>query len=107
VAAALLLAGCGSGGEDLARQAAEAFESALASNDPATACALVVEDADCTSPNLPHGTVREVRVWGDAAQARTDDDTLFLRETATGWRISGAGCRPNGERPYRCEVGGR
>jgi hypothetical protein len=61
---------------------------------------------DCAALNLPHDTVREVQVWGDAAQARVGDDTVFLREKAVGWRISGAGCAPNGDRPYECEVGG-
>lgn len=106
---ALLAGGCGSNSEDLARLAAEDFESALASGDSARVCALLTEDAarDCSSVDLPHGQVREVQVWGDAAQARTDDDTLFLREKSDGWRVSGAGCRPRDERPYECEVGGR
>jgi len=31
---------------------------------------------------------------------------VFLREKAVGWRISGAGCEPQEDRPYDCEVGG-
>jgi hypothetical protein len=110
LAVALLTSGCGSSTEDLARQAADRFESALESGQANEICALLTDNAarklDCSTVNLPHATVREVHVWGDAAQARAGDDTLFLRELAVGWRISGAGCKRDSERPYQCEVGG-
>jgi hypothetical protein len=111
LAVALAVAGCGSSGEDeAARQVVDRFEAALTTGRGAEACELltaeVAEDVDCAALDLPRGTVRDVEVWGDAAQARVGDDTVFLREKAVGWRISGAGCTPDGERPYECEVGG-
>ncbi|MFD1151669.1 hypothetical protein [Saccharothrix hoggarensis] len=108
---AVLASGCGSGTEDLARRAAEEFTAAVAAGDAERACGLLTErarqDAECSSLDLPGGAVESVEVWGDAAQARTSaDDVLFLRELTSGWRVAGAGCAPQGERPYTCEVGG-
>jgi hypothetical protein len=31
---------------------------------------------------------------------------LFLVELDEGWKVVAAGCVPQGERPYLCEVGG-
>lgn len=110
LAAVSAVGGCGSGAEDLAREAADGFTSAVSAGDADRACSLLTErareDADCSSLDVPGGPVREVEVWGDAARAVTDGDVLFLRETSAGWRVAGAGCVPRGERPYRCEVGG-
>ena len=58
------------------------------------------------SQALSSGAVEEVVVWGDRAQVRTDADVLFLVELAEGWKVVAAGCRPQGEQPYLCEVGG-
>ena len=111
VAVVLAASGCGSGGaDDPARQAVDRFEAALTAGRTTEACGLLTpeaaKDVDCSSLRLPHDTVREVQVWGDAAQARAGADTVFLREKAVGWRISGAGCARDGERPYKCAVGG-
>jgi hypothetical protein len=110
LAVVLAAAGCGSGGDVPAREAVERFEAALAAGRTTEACGLLTpeaaEDLDCTALRLPHGSVRELVVRGDAAQARVGDDTVFLREKAVGWRVSGAGCARQEERPYDCEVGG-
>ncbi|MBB5960244.1 hypothetical protein FHS29_006867 [Saccharothrix tamanrassetensis] len=110
LATVLAVAGCGSGTEDLARRAADEFASAVSAGDSARICSLLTERArehvDCAAVDLPGGEVEEVVVWGDAARARTASDTLFLRELAVGWRVSGAGCHPVPDRPYSCEVGG-
>ncbi|MET8161354.1 hypothetical protein ABZT47_33770 [Sphaerisporangium sp. NPDC005289] len=45
------------------------------------------------------------RVWGDEAQVRLADDTVFLHRFAHGWLVRAAGCTPRGERPYQCDVG--
>ncbi|MER5265121.1 hypothetical protein ABTZ99_23900 [Actinosynnema sp. NPDC002837] len=108
--AVLVVGGCGTASDDLARRAAEEFTAAVASGDTDRACGLLTErareDVECSSLDVPGGAVRSVEVWGDAAQVRTSDDVLFLRDLTDGWRVSGAGCESRGERPYECEVGG-
>ncbi|MDU0287776.1 hypothetical protein [Saccharothrix longispora] len=111
LSAVVLVGGCGSGTEDLVRQAAGDFAAAVAAGESARACDMLTEeareDADCAALEVAGGEVEQVEVWGDAARVRLGDDVLFLRELAVGWRISGAGCEPRGDRPHRCEVGGR
>ena len=108
--AVLLVGGCGTGSDDLVRRAAEEFTAALAAGDGDRACGLLTErareDVECSSLDVPGGTVESVEVWGDAAQVRTSGGVLFLRELTSGWRVAGAGCESRGERPYTCEVGG-
>lgn len=106
----LLASGCGSGTADLAGRAADEFSAAVASGDSERACELLTERArervDCSSLDVPGGSVETVEVWGDAAKVRTSADVLFLRELSSGWRVAGAGCESRGDRPYSCEVGG-
>lgn len=109
LATAVVVSGCGSSSADMVRSAAEEFLAAASSGDGGRACSLLTERAreGCSSVDIPGGTVEDVAVWGDAAQVRTSSgDTLFLREMSSGWRVSGAGCEPVPERPYKCEVGG-
>jgi hypothetical protein len=48
-----------------------------------------------------------VAVWGEEAQARLTDDTLFLTRTAEGWLVTAAACRSQGaDLPYECQVEG-
>lgn len=65
------------------------------------ACADAIEDAP-----LEGGEVRSVQIWGGDAQVKLAGDTLFLTETRAGWRVTAAGCQPQGEAPYDCEVEG-
>jgi hypothetical protein len=109
LATAFVVSACGSGSTDLVRGAAEEFLAAASSGDDERACSLLTERAgqDCSTVDVPGGTVEEVHVWGDAAQVRTSSgDTLFLRELNSGWKVSGAGCKTVPDRPYECEVGG-
>jgi hypothetical protein len=122
LAAALLAAGgCGSARRDAAAEAAGQFVSALGSSDMAAACRLLAPDTvkviESLQPqgcqqalptlHLPSDPVTGVRAWGDAAQARSSGDVIFLRELPEGWRVVAAGCRPRGDgRPYDCSVGG-
>lgn len=114
-------AGCGTGQREAAAEAAaEDFLGALDRGDAAAACAsLSPETAEeltasegeaCEealgAQGLTGGPVGEVAVWGDRAQVRTDADVLFLAELDDGWKVVAAGCAPQGEKPYRCEVGG-
>ncbi|MGY1804276.1 hypothetical protein ACI78T_13450 [Blastococcus sp. SYSU D00922] len=116
VALAILgVAGCGS----LAADEVERVGAGFAAGDPTDRCDLLApatltsleqdEAEPCTEAieQVPVGAgeVTSVEVWGAEAQVRLSDDTLFLTHTAEGWRVSAAGCTPQGEdRPYDCEV---
>jgi hypothetical protein len=54
---------------------------------------------------LSESEVVETSVWVTSAQVslRTGD-TVFLDETASGWRIGAAGCDPVPGLPYDCEL---
>ncbi|WP_211256750.1 hypothetical protein [Allokutzneria albata] len=102
------------------RSTADAFVAAIAKGDARAACDLLtpktlrrmeaLRPEGCPAAlgtlKLPSAAVRDVEVWGDAAQVRTGGDTLFLREFEQGWRISGAGCTPRGDQPYDCVLEG-
>ena len=115
---ALALSGCASTQEGDVRDVAADFVDTAAAPDarcdllaPATREALESdESAACTDVigDLPlgSGAVRSVEVWGGNAQVQLVDDTLFLTETSTGWRVVAAACQPPGEAPYDCEVEG-
>lgn len=121
--ALLVLAGCAGQGsvEDRpASDAAEHFTRAVRS-DPAAACGLLApqtrvkledEQGPCRT-SLPEskvpqdaGSVREVKVYGKDAVAYLERDTVFLARFDDGWRVTAAGCTPNGDRPYDCDVEG-
>jgi uncharacterized protein YhdP len=56
---------------------------------------------------LPLGTggIESVAVWGEEAQVRLGDDTLFLTRTADGWRVMAGACRAQGaDEPYSCRL---
>ena len=116
---ALLMSGCGSLSADEVESAAATF--AAADDDPAARCQLLaanvvealVEDegASCEDAieDVPAGSgdVTAVEVWGEEAQARLTDDTLFLTRTADGWRVTAAACRSQGrDLPYTCALEG-
>jgi hypothetical protein len=114
----LVLTGCGSAESDDARTAATAWFGVIATRDAAAACDLLVPAAaealetaggrSCTAAlldlNLAGGVVTRLAVWGDRAQARTAEDTVFLIRLSAGWKVSAAGCTPERDRPYDCEV---
>jgi hypothetical protein len=116
-AALLLVSGCGSLGADEVETVAATF----AQDDPAARCQLLAanvveavvesgggscEDAIADLP-IGSGDVTSVEVWGEEAQARLTDDTVFLTRTSKGWRVTAAACRPQGaDLPYACQVEG-
>ena len=118
--AAAVLAGCANeSGERDASKAAAQFLDAAGKGDGETACALLApktrddlaaSDGQPCTQSLPmdrlHGTVGNASVWSDWAQVSTDGGALFLTEFDSGWLITAAGCRPNGDAPYHCVVGG-
>jgi hypothetical protein len=117
----LAVTGCSSVGdrEEAAAQVALRLSNAVAAGDGAAACALlapdtaetVAEDAPCAEAildqDLPRpGTVVGIDVYGQWAQVRLDDDTVFLASFGGGWRVVAAGCTPRANRPYQCSVEG-
>jgi hypothetical protein len=116
-----VLGGCGSSAQSQpVLDVAIRFESALAAGDSQTACSLLagaavrrINDlrpegcaAALSTLGLAAGPPTSMQVWGDTAQAKTDHDTLFLRQLPEGWRIIGAGCTPHGKAPYQCKADG-
>ena len=52
------------------------------------------------------GRVRDVEVYGLHAIVRLDDDTVFVARFDDGWRVTAAGCVPQGDGPYDCDIKG-
>jgi hypothetical protein len=114
--AVLLVSGCSSAQRADVEQVATTF--ADPSGDPEARCDLLApatrksfeesRSTPCadTIGELPLGAgdVQSVEVWGGAAQVKLPGDTVFLTETHSGWRVTAAACRPQGEAPYDCEV---
>jgi hypothetical protein len=119
----LASAGCASVDERaaLATSVAVRLLHAVDSRDGAGACALLaprtaaaVEETagkPCTAAileqDLPSaGTPVGADVYGQWAQVRLDDDTVFLAAFAAGWRVVAAGCLARDGQPYDCEIDG-
>ena len=120
---ALAAAGCTSIG-DRAGSAADVVLQilrAVESRDGATACGLLapetaaeveqsagrpcaeaILDEDLPEPAEVTGT----EVYGQRAQVRLAEDTVFLGAFPGGWRVVAAGCTSRGEKPYDCTVQG-
>ena len=121
--ALLALAGCAGQGSVEDRPAADAAEhfAQAVGPDPAAACGLLApqtrlkledEQGPCAQ-SLPEskvpqdaGSVRDVKVYGKDAVVQLERDTVFLARFDDGWRVTAAGCTPNGDRPYDCDVEG-
>jgi hypothetical protein len=101
----------------------ERFEAALNSGDAATACDLLApptrkELEQSQSEQCPKALPQEdlpatatagaadVEVFGDEAIARVTGDVLFLTNVGGTWMVSAAGCTPQPDEPYDCEVKG-
>ncbi len=119
VAALLVVSGCASSKAPEAEDAALRFYQAFEGSDGATACDLLApktrddvassSGTDCAKAILeeqlpavesPSGTT----VFGDQAQVKLGAETVFLAEFPDGWKVVAAGCTPNGDLPYDCEV---
>jgi hypothetical protein len=112
---AAAVGGCSSADEPQVRDVASSF----AGGDPQARCellapptltALAQEESSCPEgiAQLPLGSgdVVSVEVWGEDAQVRLTDDTLFLTRGDAGWQVSAAACEPGGEGPYTCQLEG-
>ncbi|MFI6458656.1 hypothetical protein ACIBF6_44815 [Streptosporangium amethystogenes] len=111
------LTGCAAATAAPAEQTVRRFYLAVESGQGQRACSLLTPEAaeslstggqTCATAvlglDLPGGRTQAAEVWGDEAQVRLTRDTVFLHRFPQGWLVRGAGCRPRGERPYRCEV---
>src|SRR3954451_18151149 len=120
-AAAVAAAGCGTAGDrPHARDAAEGLYRAAARHDGRAACArmspalraALVQDEGrrCARAvlglDLEGAAAEQVEVYANDALVRlAGGDTLFLSDTAQGWRVDALGCRPTGAaEPYDCEA---
>ncbi len=121
--ALVMLTGCADLGdrETAAGQVATKLLTAVADKDGAAACATLAPDTaaalaqsegkscdkaileqDLPAPAMVNGT----DVYGQWAQVRLTDDTLFLAVFPGGWRVVAAGCKPRESRPYNCTLQG-
>lgn len=118
----VVLSGCAPEGT-ASTGAAEAFQRAVAGSDMTAACALLQphtrEEAARSSDNgscesqlqkakMPDpGNVLRTEQYGQNAFVQFENDAVFLAVSEGGWKVTAAGCKPNGEdAPYTCEVGG-
>jgi hypothetical protein len=115
--------GCASVGDraDAAAAVAVRLLQAVDAHDGAAACAVLAPgtadevqqsaskpcDQAILDDDLPKpGTVVDSAVFGQRAQVRLADDTVFLAMFPGGWRVVAAGCTARGDRPYDCLVQG-
>ena len=116
-------AGCASVAErgDAAAAVASRLLTAVGDKDGATACAVLAPDTaskleqwagkPCAQAILDEdlpapGAVTGIDVYGQWAQVRLADDTVFLAVFPGGWRVVAAGCEPRQDRPYDCVLQG-
>lgn len=118
LAAALVLTACTPAAQSDVRAAAQRFQTAVRDHDEQAACAMLSDEARSlleatsaracpaalTALRLSGDQPTGVQVWGNNAQARISGGALFLAEFPSGWKITGAGCRPRPEQPYACAV---
>lgn len=123
VLATLLTTACSGIGTSEAgdvERAALAFHQDLGAQ-PGSACGLLApgtlqelesSEGPCAGSigeqEIPHATaVVDVEVYGKQAMVELDEDVVFLAHFPAGWRVTAAGCVPQGERrPFDCAVKG-
>jgi hypothetical protein len=123
IAGVVALGGCGTAaGEREARASVDRFEAALQAKDGAAACKelstkvrstlesdekMPCDQAIGQTDLKPVRPVTDVSVWVTGAQVKLNGDTIFMDETASGWKISAAGCKLSSpDEPYDCELEG-
>jgi hypothetical protein len=97
------------------------FEAALKSGNATAACDLLTpptrkeleqSQSEQCAKALPQQDLpstadpADVEVYGDEAIARVTGDVLFLTNVGGTWMVSAAGCTPQPDQPYDCEVKG-
>ena len=123
-ATALVLTGCGRGGDQRAASVVtERFLSAVEAKDGAQACAELSDDTvkalesqmakPCAQAVVdvevkPSAVARAQVFITNAKVDLADGESAFLDRTPAGWRLSAVGCKPQGakpaDRPYDCEL---
>jgi hypothetical protein len=121
IAVLLAVAGCAPEGT-AAADAAREFHQALSGSEWSAACSLLQsgtrektareQEGSCEDHlrNLriqESGTVTRTEIYGRGAFVEFENDAVFLAAAEGGWKITAAGCTPNGDAPYTCEVGGK
>ena len=117
------LSGCAPEGT-AASLAAEEFHRDVAKSDMTAACSLLQSktredtarsrdagtcEGQLEKAKIPDaGKLLSTEQFGRDAFVEFENDAVFLAASDAGWKITGAGCTPNGEEaPYTCEVGGK
>jgi hypothetical protein len=105
-----------------AASAAQDFHRAVDASDWSAACALLQPEtrektvdqvggsceAGLEALQLPEaGPLMKTEAYGREALVKFDNDAVFVAVSGSGWQITAAGCRPQGESAYSCEVGGK
>jgi hypothetical protein len=120
---ALVASGCASVGDrgEAASSVALALLKSVHGKDGSAACAMLAPETaaelqqsagkPCAQAildeQLPQpATVVKSSVYGQWAQVRLSDDTVFLAVFPGGWRVVAAGCTPRTARPYDCQLQG-
>jgi hypothetical protein len=120
IAALLAVTGCAPDGTAPA-DAAQEFHQAMSASDWSSACSMLETDTrektareqeNSCEDHLRNlqlqepGTVTHTEIYGRGAFVEFENDAVFLAASGGGWKITAAGCTPNGDAPYTCEVGG-
>jgi hypothetical protein len=119
----LTLAACAPDRTAGAAAAAEEFHRAYTAGNVSEACSLLQAETrektastggagscenELQGQQLPDaGNILQTDVYGRNALVEFEKDTVFLTASKDGWKVTAAGCTPNGEAPYRCEIGGK
>jgi hypothetical protein len=97
-----------------------AFESAVQQQDADTVCGLLTEQAahelantsaSCSEGvadlDLPEsGPWVRTELFGREARVEFEDDSVFVTNTAQGWRVAAAGCQEQQDDTFDCLVQG-
>jgi hypothetical protein len=118
----LTLAACAPDRTAAAAAAAEEFHRALIAGNVSGACSLLqAETREKTAGNgdagscesglrgqelADAGKIVHTDIYGRNALVEFEKDTVFLTASKDGWKVTAAGCTPNGDAPFLCEVGG-
>lgn len=114
----LMVVGCAAASQPDVQATAQRFQAAVRHHQTKTACSMLSDQArsslESTSArpcpkaldalHLSTGNPATIEVWGTNAQARLPDGALFLAEFSSGWKVTGAGCKPQPNQPYSCSV---
>lgn len=117
----LAVSGCSSQQTGPASDLARQFYTAVAARDGTAACRALAPktlseleqsaDKPCSEAVLEEDLPdvddpKTVHVFGTMAQVRFANDTAFLSRFAAGWKVTAAGCVPQADGLYECQVKG-